>query len=155
MFLLNFPSLPCPPYPSYGGIKTVSAYMPTTQEHQDKQSIADCLLSNLLQSQTSSQYADWIVTLAFYKSLHAVDSYLATKCIHPGMHTNKQNTGRNQYVRKHLSAIYPQYFVLYKASITARYDAYTHKPQEVTKLVNHSLDIEKHINTLLASGSTP
>ena len=112
MFLLNFPSLLCPPYPSYGGIKTVPAYMPTTQEHQDKQNIADCLLANLLQSQNSSQYADWIVIIAFYKSLHAVDSYLATKGIHPEMHTNKHGIGRNQYVRKHLRALYPQYIAL-------------------------------------------
>lgn len=59
--------------------------------------------------------------------------------------------GRNQYVKKHLRIIYPQYNALYRASRKARYDAYTYQanPQEVTKLVNQALSIEKYINPLL------
>ena len=131
--------------------------MPTTQVHQDKQSRTERTLSNLQQSQNNSQYAEWIVTLAFYRALHAVDSYLATKCIHPTVHTNQQGTGRNQHVQNHLTKIYPQYFALYQASLTARYkeDTYRNEPQAVIDLVNDSLAIEKHVNTLLASGATP
>ena len=129
--------------------------MPTTQEHQNKQRRTELALSDLQQSQNSDQHTDWIVTLAFYKALHAVDSYLATKCIDPRVHTRQDGTGRNEFVRTYLNAIYKKYIALYRASRKARYEAYIHKPQEVTKLVNHSLDIEKHINTLLASGSTP
>ena len=50
--------------------------MPTTQAHQNKQSKAPLALFNLQQSQNSPHHADWIVTLAFYKALHSVDSYL-------------------------------------------------------------------------------
>lgn len=125
--------------------------MPTKQEHIDKQSWIQFTLSDLEQSQNRSQHADWIVTIAFYKALHAVDSYLARKGIHPTVHTSPQGVGRNQYVKKHLRIIYPQYNALYRASRKARYDAYTYQtnPQEVTKLVNHALSIERYINPLL------
>ena len=125
--------------------------MPTKQEHIDKQNRTQITLRYLQQSQNSSQHADWIVTLAFYKALHAVDSYLATLGIDPKAHTNKQNTGRNEYVQNHLGGIYPQYSALYWASRRARYNAYTYQAncQDVTKLVNYSLSIEQHINTLL------
>ena len=125
--------------------------MPTKQEHQNKQSWTQFTLSDLQQSQNSSQHADWIVTLAFYKALHAVDSYLATIGIDPTMHTNQQNTGRNQHVQNHLGKIYTRYDALYRASRRARYDAYTYQTnsQQVTRLVNHALYIEKYIKTLL------
>ena len=60
--------------------------MPTTQEHIDKQRKAQLALTDLQHSKNSLQHADWIVTLAFYKALHAVDSYLARKNIHPKGH---------------------------------------------------------------------
>ena len=123
--------------------------MPTTQEHINKQSKIQFTLSDLQQSPNHLQHVDWIVTLAFYKALHAVDSYLAKLGIHPRGHTNKQKTGRNQYVQKHLRSIHGKYSTLYTASIKARYEAYTHKYQEVTRLVNHSVFIEEHIKTLL------
>ena len=128
--------------------------MPTTQEHIDKQTSTQITLSYLQQSQNSPQHADWIVTLAFYKALHAVDSYLARKNIHPKGHkSNRSNIGRIEYVKKHLSTLYPQYTTLFTASQNARYEAYTYylNPQEVTELVNHALDVEKHIKSLLNS----
>ena len=99
------------------------------------------------------QHADWIVTLAFYKALHAVDSYLATLGIHPKVHTNKNKSGRNQYVQQHLSSIHQKYSVLFDASKRARYEAYTFQnyPQGVKTLINHSLSIEEHIKKLLQS----
>ena len=126
--------------------------MPTKQEHQDKQSWTQFTLSDLQQSRNRLQHADWIVTLAFYKALHAVDSYLAKLGLHPKSHTtNRRGTGRNEYVQNHLGGIYPQYYALYWASRKARYDAYTYQgsSRAVTKLVNNALDIEQHINTLL------
>lgn len=120
--------------------------MPTTQEHQNKQSRTQLALSDLEQSQNSPQHADWIVTLAFYKSLHAVDSYFAKLRIHPRGHRE-----REQYVQSHLRNIYDPYLALYQASIRARYKAHTHESQEITRLVNHSLVIEEYINTLLAA----
>ena len=61
--------------------------MPTTQDHIDKQTDTQITMSYLQQSQDTPQHADWIVTTAFYKALHAVDSYLAGLDIHPrGMH---------------------------------------------------------------------
>ena len=126
--------------------------MPTAQLHLDKQSRTELARSDLEQSQNSPQHADWIVTLAFYRALHAVDSYFAKLNIHPQGHRD-----RNQHVQNHLGSIHKRYFALYTASIKARYEDYTYqnKPQEVTKLVNRSLAIEQHVNTLLASGSTP
>ena len=122
--------------------------MPTERVHQDKQSIADRALSHLQAAQKSSHHADWIVTLAFYKALHAVDSYLAKNNIHPSMHTGPN--GRNQSVKLHLQTIYGQYLALHRASIRARYKDYTYqnKPQEVTSLLKKSLHIENYINTL-------
>ena len=126
--------------------------MPAKQAHQNKQNWTQLALIDLQQSQNSPQHADWIVTLAFYKVLHAVDSYLAQKQIHPRGHTASQGRmGRNQYVKRYLRIIYPQYNALYRASRKARYNAYTYQadPQEVTKLVNQASDIEKYIKTLL------
>ena len=57
--------------------------MPTKRVHQDKQRIAQRSLSHLQAARESSRHADWIVTLAFYKALHAVDSYLDKFNIHP------------------------------------------------------------------------
>ena len=127
--------------------------MPTTQAHLNKQNRFQFTLSYLQQSQNSPQHADWIVTLAFYKALHAVDSYLATLNIHPKVHTNKCKTGRNQYVQLHLGSIQRKYSALYDASIRARYKNYTFQnhPQEVTKLISHSLSIEEYIKKLLPS----
>ena len=122
------------------------AYMPTMEVHQDKQSRTQLALSDLQQSQNNPQHGDWIVTLAFYKALHAVDSYLAKQGIDP-----KEHGRRHQQVRNHLESIHEKYSVLYAASIKARYEAYAHEPQEVTRLVNHSLNIEEHIKTLLES----
>ena len=125
--------------------------MPKKQEHIQKQNRTQITLSYLQQSQNSLQHADWIVTLAFYKALHAVDSYLAKQGIHPKSHTNKQKTGRNEYVQNRLGRIYTRYYALYRASRRARYDAYTYEanPKQVTRLVNHALNIEKYIKTLL------
>ncbi len=126
--------------------------MPTKREHIDKQTSTQITLSYLQQSQNSPQHADWIVTLAFYKALHAVDSYLARKNIHPiGHSSNRQNTGRHEYFKKHLSTLYPQYKALYRASRKARYDAHTYqnKTQEIQSLIQNSVNIENHINTIL------
>ena len=120
--------------------------MPTTAAHQDKQSRTHLALSDLEQSQNSPQHADWIVTLSFYKALHAVDSYLATLEIHP-----KGHVMRNRSVRRYIEDIFPQYSALYDASREARYETYTYQdnPQAVTGLVNDSVFIEEYINTLL------
>ena len=88
--------------------------MPTTQEHQNKQSGTQLALSDLEQSQNSPQHANWIVTLAFYKVLHAVDSYFAKLGVHPKGHWQ-----REQYVQNHLESIHQQYLELYQASIIA------------------------------------
>ena len=120
--------------------------MPTTAAHQDKQSRTHLALSDLEQSQNSPQHADWIVTLVFYKALHAVDAYLATLEIHPKGHVT-----RNRSVRRYIEDIFSQYFALYDASREARYETYTYQdnPQAVTGLVNDSVFIEEYINTLL------
>ena len=137
---------PCKPLTK--SVKTGIIHMPTTQAHIEKQSITQLTLSYLQQSQNSPQHADWIVTLAFYKVLHAVDSYLAKQGIHP-----KGHKLRNQQVQNHLGSIHREYYALYRASRRARYDEYTYRdnPQEVTILVNHALDIEEYIETLLES----
>ena len=121
--------------------------MPTERVHQDKQSIAQLALSNLQGSQNSSRHADWIVTIAFYKALHVVDSYLAKNFnIHPQGHID-----RKKEVQEHLQNIHGQYSALHQASIKARYEDYTYqnKPQEVANLLKKSLHIENHIKTLL------
>ena len=125
--------------------------MPTKQEHIDKQSWIQVTLSDLEQSQNKSQHADWIVTIAFYKALHAVDSYFAKQGIDGKGHNKKNHRIRNQQVQNHLGRIYTRYYALYRASRRARYDAYTYQvnPQRVTKLVNHALYIERYINPLL------
>ncbi len=121
--------------------------MPNKRQHQRKQSRTQLALSDLQASQNSSRHADWVVTLAFYKALHAVDSYLADKCkIHPSNHQD-----RHMHVRQHLSNIYGDYSALFSASLKARYNKYTYQsnPREVGNLLNMSLHIENHIKTLL------
>ena len=123
--------------------------MPTKRVHQDKQSIAQLALSNLQGSKYSSRHADWIVTLASYKALHVVDSYLARKFnIHPTKHGG--DDGRNESVRQHLRNIFGQYSALYAAIQKARYEDYTYQndPGEVATLINMSIQIENHIKTL-------
>ena len=120
--------------------------MSETQAHQNKQNRTHLALSDLQQSQNSRHHADWIVTLAFYKALHAVDSYLAKLDIHPKGHRK-----RIEEVQKRLDSIDPQYSALYDASIQARYEAdtYQDKPEDMMMLVNGSRSIEDYINTLL------
>lgn len=123
--------------------------MPAKQVHQDKQHVAQQSLAHLQAAKESSQHADWIVILAFYKALHAVDSYLAKCNIHPTRHGG--DNGRNDNVRQHLRNIFVQYSALYAASQKARYEDYTYQndPQEVNNLLNMSMHIENHIKTLL------
>ena len=124
--------------------------MPTAQVHIDKQNRTQVALSDLQQSQNRHQHGDWIVTLAFYKALHAVDFYFAKKGIDRGNH-DKSHWERDEQVQNHLGKIYTRYYALYRASRRARYDAYTYQVnrRQVTRLVNHALYIEKYINTLL------
>ena len=131
-------------------MKTGIIHMPTAQVHTDKQKRTQVALSDLQQSQNKPQHGDWIVTLAFYKALHAVDFYFAKKGIDHGSH-DKSHWERDEQVQDYLSSIHGKYSVLYNASIMARYKDYTHNSQDVTKLVNYSLSIEQHINTLLLS----
>ena len=124
--------------------------MPTAEAHIDKQNKTQVALSDLQQSQNNPQHGDWIVTLAFYKALHAVDSYFAKQGIDSERH-DKRHGMRNQQVLNYLEDIHEEYSALYMASILARYEEYTHEPQEVTRLVNDSVFIEEYINTLLES----
>ena len=122
--------------------------MPAKHVHQDKHRVAQQSLAHLQAPKKSTNHADWIVTLAFYKALHAVDSYLDKFNIHPSLHTGPG--GRNNSVRQHLKSIFKQYSALHRASIRARYEDYTYqnKPQEVTSLLKKSLHIENYIHTL-------
>lgn len=121
--------------------------MPDKHVHQSKQLIAQRSLSYLQAAEISSQHADWIVTLAFYKALHAVDSYLADFDIHPRRHGG--NDGRNVSVKKRLQDIYEQYAALYEASQNARYEDFTYEnePQEVDILLDMSMQIVDYIST--------
>ena len=121
--------------------------MPSKHVHQEKQDKALLALSDLKASHNRSRHADWIVTLAFYRALHAVDSYLADKCkIHPSNHKD-----RRMDVQQYLGTIHGEYSALFTASMKARYRKYTYEnyPEEVGKLLNLSLKIENHIKTLL------
>jgi hypothetical protein len=124
--------------------------MPTAEAHIDKQNRTQLALSDLQQSQNRPQHGDWIVTLAFYKALHAVDAYFAKQGIDREGHDKRHKT-RDQQVRNYLEGIHERYSALYTASILARYEAYTHEPQEVAMLVNDSVFIEEYIRTLLES----
>ncbi len=120
--------------------------MPGKHVHQDKQSMAQRALSDLQTSQNRARHADWVVTLAFYKALHAVDSYLAEKFnIHPQGHID-----RKKEVQQRLQNIHGQYTALYQASINARYEDFTYhnNPHEVRSLLTMSMQIVNHINTL-------
>ena len=121
--------------------------MPSTHIHQHKQSNALLAQSDLKATQNRTRHADWIVTLAFYRALHAVDSYLADKCqIDPLNHAE-----RRRHVQQQLSCIQGEYSALYYASIKARYweDTYENDPDEVVNLLNLSLHIENHVKALL------
>lgn len=124
--------------------------MPTAEAHIDKQNRTQLALSDLQQSQNRPQHGDWIVTLAFYKVLHAVDAYFAKQRIDRAGHDKRHKT-RDQQVQNHLGRIHREYSALYTASIQARYGEDTHEPQEVTRLVNHAVRIEEYIKTLLES----
>ena len=125
--------------------------MPETQAHQNKQSRTHLALSDLQQSRNSPHHADWIVTLAFYKALHAVDSYLVKLQIHPRGHLE-----RNRHVRELLDEIFMQYDALYNASRVARYEAVTYQddPEDVMMLVSSSRNMKDYINSLLEAHET-
>ena len=85
--------------------------MPETQAHQNKQNRTHLALSDIQQSQNSRHHADWIVTLAFYKALHAVDSYLAKLDIHPKGHRK-----RIEEVQKRLDSVYTPHRLILRLS---------------------------------------
>ena len=122
--------------------------MPSTQDHQKKQRRTHVALSDLEISANKPQNADWIVALAFYKALHAVDSYLATRKIHPHDHQD-----RHQHVQDFLGGIYKTYSALYRASRRARYKAFSYegRDQDVSDMLARSAGIEQHINSLLST----
>lgn len=49
--------------------------MPTQTQHIQKQQNAARTLS-YLQKANNQDFADWVVTVSFYKALHAIESYL-------------------------------------------------------------------------------
>ena len=119
--------------------------MPDKCLHQNKQNTSRGALNDLEASERKPHHADWIVTLAFYKALHAVDSYLSTFNIHPRGHKGRK--GRNQRVKQYLQCIYADYMALHRASEKARYEEFTYEddPTQVQELLKKSLCIEDHI----------
>jgi uncharacterized protein (UPF0332 family) len=126
--------------------------MPTRAEHETKRDGADFTKSELRASENRKKHADWVVTISFYKALHAVDAFLADKGIHPDEHIGKRGyaRGRNERVRENhvLKKIYPKYKALFQASQRARYEAFTFedKEDEVLKIIKQSDDIEDYVS---------
>ena len=62
------------------------------------------------------EFVDWRATVAFYVAVHLVEALFA-----PKQHS-RGHRERNQYLKKHFRAIYPEFYALYNYSLFVRYD---------------------------------
>jgi hypothetical protein len=92
-------------------------------------------------------YADWMVTVMFYASLHAVEVLFA----HDGTRTYAGHTDRNQTLKSvnRYKQIWANYRPLFDASRTARYDptlaSWLPVERVKTQLVKHLYALEQSV----------
>ncbi len=95
---------------------------------------------------TETIYLDWAVTVMFYVALHLVETYLATKDLHPTAHRI-----RDDYLSRtaDLRPIYRSYRELEHHSQKARYQGTRFSIETVETLSGDLQTIEKHIQSVL------
>jgi hypothetical protein len=92
--------------------------MPSSEAHIQaalrNQNTIDYLLAG------GEQHAAWIVTIAFYKALHIVETVLARQ--NPALHKN-EHLSRNTFLKteKRFEKIWVHYSILFQASQVSRY----------------------------------
>lgn len=119
--------------------------MPTDSNHK-LQFTHNCkLLAYLLEK---TDYTDWIVTVAFYFSVHCLEWYLYNKYrLHSGSHEDRDNKIRRC---SELGNIYSDYRELYYLSKKVRYDCVlpTLGAREVSFALDTADKIQKYIGSL-------
>lgn len=91
--------------------------MPNIKKHLSQYSKNKELFNSSLIS--NPKYGDWKITIAFYSSLHLIESKLAEHEIHPPNHKKREDVLSKI---KGYEEIYYDYTQLYKLSIKSRYN---------------------------------
>ena len=100
--------------------------MPTREDHLRKAQHNESFYSMLDIEKTP--YRDWVVVGIFYTALHLIDSYLATKNVHPKAHFVRDNWVKNN---RELDNIWLDYRELKEFRMKASYKLYEFTTQEV------------------------
>ena len=97
--------------------------MPTLEAHEEaairNQTVLDCLLVNY--DRSPDDFANWVITVAFYKALHLVEGIFYMEGNRP-LHS-KEHKERNQRLKntKRFEHLWKHYRPLFEASMVARY----------------------------------
>lgn len=119
--------------------------MPTEAEHRAQALRNEQFLRGLQSS--STQYADWVVTVAFYAAVHLVEARLAKLGIHSPDHDK-----RNSYVTilSEFKPVYREYMELYFFSLQSRYGCQfsSWTPSKVETVISKLQQVKQHLNSL-------
>jgi len=120
--------------------------MPRDYQHREKAELNEKFAHGLDLTDPTSE--SWAVVAAFYSALHYVESYLATRNLHPETHKERfeviKRDGR-------LKAAYPDYKFLYSLSLTARYRCTGLQPNPFAQAQPHLEKVKIEVEHLLAS----
>lgn len=97
----------------------------------------------------STEYLDWVVTIAFYTAVHLIEAYFAD--VRPQIH-NTDHQKRQDAMRRvaEFKSIYNLYRELEEWSRNTRYKCYQPKSEFVkNQVLSYLSDIEQVINGLL------
>jgi hypothetical protein len=120
--------------------------MPTPTQHKQQAEHNKAFTQHL--DLDTTIYLDWIVTAAFYASLHFVEWFLTSK----GHTGRRDHQLRDVYISREadLRAMYGDYTELKYQSEGARYECFFFTPDEVRNEILPLLDrIESHITSKL------
>ena len=116
--------------------------MPSKSEHRAKAEHNERFVGTL-----AAPYFDWAVCGTFYTALHYVESYLATKNIHPQNHTVRLGIVQRD---PKLKPVFRDYRELLNESRDARYEpAVTFTAADVTRLAVHLESIKQVVLPLI------
>ena len=106
--------------------------MPNRDQHLRQAGTNARLLADL--QLRGIDYPDWVIVVAFYTALHAVDGHLDSRGVHP-----KKHSERNSEVARDVSlrAVSPDYLRLYWESRRARYDCSVMGPNDAQRALQN------------------
>ena len=124
--------------------------MPSASQHLEQAERNESLYKDLCRLYTSvPKYTEWEVVALFYSALHYIEAYF--DIMHGGRHSDNHGE-RGRYIRETdaLSAIAPDYMLLYRTSINARYRLQSISMDQVRSIeVNEFAAVKGHVRALL------